>query len=149
MKELSNLQAPRGANVQTRRLGRGIGSGLGQTAGKGHKGQLARKSPDVGNSFEGGQLPIQRRLPKIGFTNLFRTRFAPVNVGDLAIFEPGSRVDEMALRAVRLVNGNWDGIKILGGGDLDRALTVVADKFSESAQAKIAQAGGSWQSTGA
>ena len=149
MKELSNLQAPRGANQPTRRLGRGVGSGLGKTSGKGHKGQLSRKSPDVGNSFEGGQMPIQRRLPKIGFTNIFRTRFAPVNVGDLAVFEANSRIDEMALRAVGLVRGRWDGVKILGDGDLDRPLVVVADKFSETAQAKIASAGGTCQSTDA
>lgn len=147
MKELSNLQAPRGANRDTKRLGRGPGSGQGKTAGKGHKGQLARKSPDVGNSFEGGQMPIQRRLPKIGFTNIFRKRFAPVNVSDLAIFEPNSRIDEMTLRAVGLVRGNWDGVKILGNGDLDRALTVVADKFSATAQDKIAKAGGTCQAT--
>lgn len=143
MKELSNLQAPRGANRQTKRLGRGPGSGQGKTAGKGHKGQLSRKSPDVGNSFEGGQMPIQRRLPKIGFTNIFRTRFAPVNVGDLVVFEANSRVDEMALRAVGLVRGNWDGVKILGDGNLDRPLVIVAHKFSQTAQTKIAQAGGS------
>ncbi len=142
MKELSNLQAPRGANRQTKRLGRGPGSGQGKTAGKGHKGQLARKSPDVGNSFEGGQMPIQRRLPKIGFTNIFRTRLASVNVGDLVIFEANTRIDEITLRAVGLVRGRWDGVKILGDGDLDRALTVVADKFSETAQTKIAAAGG-------
>jgi len=145
MKELSNLQAPRGANRQTKRLGRGPGSGQGKTAGKGHKGQLARKSPDVGNSFEGGQMPLQRRLPKIGFTNIFRTHLATVNVGDLAIFEANSRIDEITLRAVGLVRGRWDGVKILGEGELDRPLVVVADKFSASARDKIAAAGGTAQ----
>ena len=149
MKELSNLQAPRGANRQTKRLGRGPGSGQGKTAGKGHKGQLARKSSDVGPAFEGGQMPIQRRLPKIGFTNIFRTRLAPVNVGDLVIFEANTTVDEITLRAAGLVRGRWDGVKILGDGDLDRALTVVASKFSQTAQDKIAAAGGAAQVPGA
>jgi large subunit ribosomal protein L15 len=149
MNELSNLQAPRGANISRKRLGRGAGSGLGKTAGRGHKGQLARKSPDVGTGFEGGQMPLQRRLPKIGFTNIFRTRYASVNVGDLAIFPAGTTVDEAALRTVGLVRGRWDGVKILGDGDLDRALTVVADKFSQSAQDKIAAAGGKVQALAA
>lgn len=148
MNELSQLKAPRGANKQTKRLGRGVGSGLGKTAGKGHKGQLARKSSDVGNGFEGGQMPIQRRLPKIGFTNIFRTHLAPVNVGDLAIFEAGARVDENALRTVGLVRGRWDGVKILGDGELDRALTVVATKFSAAAAEKISAAGGKTEALG-
>ncbi|MBI5609239.1 MAG: 50S ribosomal protein L15 [Deltaproteobacteria bacterium] len=148
MNELSQLKAPRGANRAPKRLGRGPGSGLGKTSGRGHKGQLARKSPDVGNGFEGGQMPIQRRKPKIGFTNIFRTNLASVNVGDLVIFEAGARVDETALRTVGLVRGRWDGVKILGDGELDRALTVVATKFSQSASDKIAAAGGKAEAIG-
>jgi large subunit ribosomal protein L15 len=140
--ELSSLRPPRGAVKTRKRLGRGVGSGLGKTAGKGHKGQLARKSPDVGTYFEGGQTPLQRRIPKSGFTNIFRTIYATVNVEDLAIFEAGAKVDEIALRAVGLVKGRIDGVKILGNGELDRALTVVAHKFTGQAADKIQAAGG-------
>lgn len=143
MNELSNLRPPRGATKTRKRLGRGPGSGLGKTAGRGHKGQLARKSPDVGTYFEGGQMPIQRRLPKIGFTNIFRTQYATVNVGDLSVFEAGARVDEAMLRRAGLVKGRCDAVKILGDGQIDRALTVVAAKFTKQAQDKIAAAGGS------
>ena len=93
-------------------------------------------------------MPIQRRLPKIGFTNIFRTNLASVNVGDLVIFEANSRIDEVSLRAAGLVRGRWDGVKILGDGDLDRALTVVATKFSGTAQAKIIAAGGTAEALG-
>ena len=147
MNELSQLKAPRGANKSPKRLGRGPGSGLGKTSGRGHKGQKSRKSPDLGTGFEGGQMPLQRRLPKIGFTNIFRTHLASVNVGDLVVFEPGTRVTESALRAFGLVKGRWDGVKILGDGELDRPLTIVADKFSQSAQDKITAAGGSVESS--
>lgn len=142
MNELSNLKPPRGAVKTRKRLGRGVGSGLGKTAGHGHKGQGQRKSKDVGPAFEGGQMPMQRRLPKIGFTNIFAKKLATVNVSDLVIFMPGARVDEIALRTVGLVKGRWDGIKILGDGDLAVALTVVANKFTRTAQEKILAAGG-------
>jgi large subunit ribosomal protein L15 len=142
MNELSNLRPPRGATKTRKRLGRGVGSGLGKTAGKGHKGQKARKSPDVGTYFEGGQMPMQRRLPKIGFTNIFAKKFATVNVSELAIFQAGARVDETALRTVGLVKGRWHGIKILGDGELTNALTIVADKFTRQASEKILAAGG-------
>lgn len=141
--ELSNLQPPRGATKTRKRLGRGVGSGLGKTSGKGHKGQKARKSPDVGVYFEGGQTPLQRRLPKIGFKNIFALKFATVNVSDLAVFEPGARVDEAMLRRANLVKGRFDAVKILGDGEIDRPLTVVAQKFTKSASEKIAAAGGS------
>ena len=140
--ELSNLQPPRGATKTRKRLGRGVGSGLGKTSGKGHKGQKARKSPDVGVYFEGGQTPLQRRLPKIGFKNIFALKFATVNVGDLGVFEAGARVDEVMLRRANLVKGRFDAVKILGDGELDRALTVVAQKFTKQASEKIAAAGG-------
>lgn len=147
--ELSNLRPPRGAVKTRKRLGRGPGSGLGKTAGKGHKGQLARKSPDVGTYFEGGQTPLQRRIPKSGFTNIFRTIYATVNVEDLSIFEAGAKVDEVALRAVGLVKGRIDGVKILGNGEIDRALTVVASKFTAQAADKIQAAGGRAEVIGA
>jgi len=147
--ELSNLRPPRGAVKTRKRLGRGPGSGLGKTAGKGHKGQLARKSPDVGTYFEGGQTPLQRRIPKSGFTNIFRTIYATVNVEDLSIFEAGAKVDEVALRAVGLVKGRIDGVKILGNGEIDRALTVVASKFTAQAADKIQAAGGRAETIGA
>ena len=142
MNELSNLRPPRGATKTRKRLGRGVGSGLGKTSGRGHKGQLARKSPDVGTGFEGGQMPIQRRLPKIGFRNIFALKWASVNVGSLSVFEAGSRVDEETLRAHRLVRGRCDAIKVLGDGEIDRALTIVAHQFSKTAADKIAAAGG-------
>ncbi len=145
MNELSNLRPPRGAVKTRKRLGRGVGSGLGKTSGHGHKGQEQRKSRDVGPAFEGGQMPIQRRLPKIGFTNIFAKKYATLNVGELAIFPAGSTVDETALRVVGLVKGRIDGVKILGDGDLGVALTVVAAKFTASAQAKIVAAGGTAQ----
>jgi len=142
MNELSNLRPPRGAVKTRKRLGRGVGSGLGKTSGHGHKGQEQRKSKDVGPAFEGGQMPMQRRLPKIGFTNIFAKKLVTVNVSDLAQFQAGTRVDEIVLRTVGLVKGRCDGIKILGDGDLGVALTVVANKFTRSAQDKIQAAGG-------
>ncbi|MFZ4578009.1 MAG: 50S ribosomal protein L15 [Myxococcota bacterium] len=147
MNELSNLRPPRGATKTRKRLGRGVGSGLGKTAGKGHKGQKARKSPDVGTYFEGGQMPMQRRLPKIGFTNIFAKKFVTVNVAELTRFPAGARVDEVLLRATGLIKGRFDAIKILGDGDLDRALTVVADKFTRTAEEKITAAGGTVEKT--
>jgi large subunit ribosomal protein L15 len=142
MNELSSLRPPKGATRARKRLGRGIGSGTGKTSGKGHKGSLARKSPDVGAYFEGGQMPIQRRLPKVGFRNKFATSWAVLNVRDLSRFEAGSVVDEEALRAAGLVKGRYDGIKLLGEGELDRALTVRVHKLSKSAAAKVTAAGG-------
>lgn len=142
MKELSSLRPPEGANRARKRLGRGTGSGLGKTAGRGHKGQGQRKSGNVGAQFEGGQMPMHRRLPKIGFTNIFRKTWATVNVSELVRFDAGSVVDEGVLRAAGLVKGACDGVKILGNGDLDRALTVKAQKFTGTASEKIGAAGG-------
>jgi large subunit ribosomal protein L15 len=142
MKELSSLRPPEGANRARKRLGRGTGTGLGKTAGRGHKGQRARKSGNVSAGFEGGQTPMQRRLPKFGFTNIFRTNWATVNVSEFARFEAGETVDEIALRRHGLVKGANDGVKILGDGDLDRALNVVAHKFTAGAADKIRAAGG-------
>jgi large subunit ribosomal protein L15 len=127
-----------------KRIGRGTGSGHGKTSGKGHKGQNARSSVSVKVLAEGGQRPLFRRLPKRGFNNTrFRTVYQVVNVGDLNVFDAGTRVDAKALRGVGLVRGSADNVKILGGGDLAKSLVVVAVKFSVSASDKIVKAGGS------
>ena len=139
---LSRLRPPQGAVQVKRRIGRGIGSGWGKTAGKGQKGQKARGTMKR-LGFQGGQMPLQRRLPKIGFNNYnFQTVYAPVNVGDLEVFAAGSVVDEAALRAQRIVRGNWDGVKVLADGEIDRALTLKVDAISASAKEKIEKAGG-------
>lgn len=140
--DLSNLSPAPGSVKNRKRLGRGAGSGLGKTSGKGHKGQNARSGGGVKPGFEGGQMPLQRRLPKRGFTPLKKKVYSLVNLRDLETFEAGSTVDaEMLIRAgfVKKVN---DGIKILGDGDLTKALTVRAHKFSSTAAEKIAAAGG-------
>ncbi len=128
-----------------KRVGRGTGSGHGKTSGRGHKGQKARSSVSVKPLSEGGQRPLFRRLPKRGFNNArFRREYAVVNVGDLsARFESGARVDVEALRAARLVRSKGKAVKIAGGGEIDKALTVVASAFTESARRKISEAGGS------
>jgi len=144
MNELSNLRAPEGATHAKKRKGRGIGSRLGQTGGRGNKGYGQRSGSGRRAYFEGGQMPIARRVPKVGFTNIFARRWVIVNVGDFAErFEAGSRVDEDALKSAGLIKGRYDAIKILGDGELQIALTVVANKFSKSAEAKITAAGGS------
>ena len=125
------------------REGRGIGK-LGKTAGKGMKGQKARSPGNFQKlGFEGGQMPLYRRLPKRGFHNIFAKDFAEVNVRDLARFDAGSVVDEAALREKRLVSGKFDGIKLLGNGELDRKLTLKVHAVSEGAKAKVEAAGGS------
>jgi large subunit ribosomal protein L15 len=138
---LSRLSPPPGAVRGKRRIGRGIGSGWGKTAGKGQKGQKARGTMKR-LGFQGGQMPLQRRLPKTGFNNIFATIYAPVNVADLAVFAAGSVVDEAELRAQRLVRGRVDGVKVLGDGELDRALTLKVHAISASAREKIEKAGG-------
>ncbi|MBI2880966.1 MAG: 50S ribosomal protein L15 [Candidatus Tectomicrobia bacterium] len=139
---LEGLKPPKGARRESRRVGRGPGSGRGKTAGKGHKGQKARSGGHVQPWFEGGQMPLQRRIPKRGFTNLFKKNYAVVNVRDLARLPAGTRVDEALLRQMGLVKGRRDGVKVLGDGDLPVALTVEAHGFSESARSKIEAAGG-------
>lgn len=148
MKELSNLRPPKGATKNRKRRGRGIGTGLGETGGRGYKGAGQRKSAKRPTYFEGGQMPLNRRLPKIGFYNIFAKSWAVVNVGDLSRFEAGARVDEAALREAGLVKGRFDGLKILGDGNVDVALTVVATKFSSSAAEKITAAGGTMEVVG-
>jgi large subunit ribosomal protein L15 len=140
---LSRLSPPPGAVKTKRRKGRGVGSGLGKTAGKGQKGQKARHPGGFSKlGFEGGQMPLQRRLPKVGFHNPFSKHVEVVNVWELTCFDAGATVDPDALRAAGLVKRRLDGVKVLGDGDLDRALTVKAHAFSKSAKEKIEKAGG-------
>ena len=138
LNELSNLNA-----TARKRVGRGPGSGTGKTSGKGHKGQNARSGGGVRPGFEGGQLPLFRRLSKRGFNNYnFRTVYATVNVGDLERFEEGTTVTKELLVEVGLVKKELDGIKVLGNGELTKKLTVKADKFSSTAKEKIENVGG-------
>ena len=130
------------SNKAVKRIGRGHGSGNGKTAGKGHKGQNARSGGGVRIGFEGGQMPLARRIPKRGFNNLFATKYAIVNVSDLNKFKDGTVVDTELLVASGLVKKVNDGVKILGNGDLTAKLTVKAAKFSQSAIDKIEKAGG-------
>lgn len=138
---LNKLAKPVGATRAKTRKGRGTGSGLGKTAGRGQKGQYAR-SRGFKPHFEGGQTPIQRRLPKRGFRNAFSAVVAEVNVGDLEAFPAGTNVDERALVARGLVKGRFDRIKVLGAGDLTKSVTVSAHAFSKAAAEKIQRAGG-------
>ena len=138
LNELQNANA-----TARKRVGRGPGSGTGKTSGKGHKGQNARSGGGVRPGFEGGQLPLFRRLSKRGFNNYnFRTVYATVNVGDLERFEEGTTVTKELLIEVGLVKKELDGIKVLGNGELTKKLTVKANKFSSSAKAKIENVGG-------
>lgn len=142
MFDLSNLTPAPGAVKDRKRVGRGIGSGTGKTAGRGQKGQKARKGGGVRVGFEGGQMPLSRRLPKRGFTNKFATRVVTVNVGALNRFDANAVIDEQALREARLVRGAFDAVKVLGDGELDRALTVRVALISKGAREKIERAGG-------
>ena len=140
---LSKIAAPKGANTRKTRAGRGVGSGLGKTAGRGQKGQKARSTGAMGRLFfQGGQSPLQRRIPKRGFRNPFPVAVAEVNVGTLEAFDAGQTVDEGALRVMGFVKGHADRLKILGNGDLTKKLTVRAHAFSKGALAKIEKAGG-------
>ena len=139
---LSRLSPPAGSVKVKRRIGRGIGSGWGKTAGKGQKGQKARGTMKK-LGFQGGQMPLQRRLPKIGFNNPSHVEYAPVNVGDLQVFKAGTLVDEAALRQARLVRGVVDGVKVLADGDLEVALKLKVHAISAAAKEKIEKAGGS------
>jgi len=138
---LHELQPAEGSRKQPKRKGRGAGSGNGKTAGKGHKGQLAR-SGGKGAYFEGGQLPLVRRIPKRGFHNPFSTSYATVKISDLERFMDGDLVDADAILAAGIVKKSLDGIKVLGNGELTKKLTVRLSAFSESAKTKIEQAGG-------
>jgi large subunit ribosomal protein L15 len=140
---LHNLKPRPGAKHRRKRLGQGESSGHGKTAGRGGKGQTARSGSSIRIGFEGGQMPLIRRIPKRGFNNArFTTRYVAVNVGDLNRFEDGARVDETALRSVGLANGRSDGVKILGSGDLTKKLTLVVSAISASAKTKVEARGG-------
>jgi len=141
---LNNLKPRPGAKHRVKRLGCGESSGHGKTSGKGHKGQKARSGGSIRLGFEGGQMPLIRRLPKRGFNNsAFKTQYALVNLDELEVFDAGSQINEQLLREKGLISGKFDGLKILGRGKITKKLTVEADKFSESARQKIEQAGGS------
>lgn len=138
---LSNLVKPAGATKKAIRKGRGVGSGIGKTAGRGQKGQYAR----VGGFkpyFEGGQTPLHRRLPKRGFNNENSAIIAEVNISQLEVFEAGAKVDETTLRDRKIIKGRFDRLKILGNGELSKSLTITAHSFSRSAEEKITKAGG-------
>ncbi len=140
--KLNELKPADGAKRDRKRLGRGQGSGHGGTSGKGHKGQNARSGGGVRPGFEGGQMPLQRRLPKRGFTNIFATKVATVNLRDLARFEAGTTVDAQALAEAGLIKGRFDAIKLLGQGQIDKALTIKVDQVSAGAKDKVEAAGG-------
>lgn len=140
--KLHELSPPAKSRKSDKRLGRGVGSGWGKTAGRGTKGYKSRSGGGVKPGYEGGQMPIQRRLPKRGFTNIFRKKIAVVNLRDLIAFENGSLVDEAALVKAGLVRGQKDGIKLLGHGEIQVALNVRLNQVSKSARQKIEAAGG-------
>ena len=140
--KLNELEKNVGATQKRKIVGRGRGSGLGKTSGKGHKGQNARSGGGVRPVFEGGQTPLYRRLPKRGFSNYeFKTTYAVINVSDLNRFDNGTVVSPALLKEVGLVKNQLDGIKVLGNGKLEKKLTVQAHKFSKTAQEKIEKSG--------
>ncbi len=140
--KLHELHPAEGSTTAAKRLGRGVGSGLGKTSGKGHKGAKARSGGGKRPGFEGGQMPLYRRVPKRGFTNIFGTNYATVNVENLNVFEEGTVVDAQALIAAGIIRKEMDGVKILGKGDLSKKLTVKAAKYTASAKEKIEAIGG-------
>ena len=141
--ELNNLRPSIGSTKNRKRIGRGTGSGHGKTATKGHKGQKARSGGSIKAGFEGGQMPLQRRLPKRGFTPLDRVVFSLVNVSQLDIYESGEVIDAMSLVSKGLIKSTRYAVKILGNGDITKSLKITANKFSQSAKEKIIAAGGS------
>ena len=140
--KLHELSPVEGSKKTVKRIGRGHGSGQGKTAGKGHKGQKARSGGSIRPGFEGGQMPLQRRLPKRGFNNIFAKTIVAVNVGSLNKFEDGAVVDTQALVDAGLVKNSFDGVKILGNGNLTKKLEVKVNAYSVSAKEKIEAAGG-------
>jgi large subunit ribosomal protein L15 len=147
---LHDLKPRPGAKHRRKRLGQGESSGHGKTSGRGGKGQTARSGSSIRIGFEGGQMPLIRRIPKRGFNNKRHgTRFIPVNVESLNAFDDGARVDESALRTKGLANGRGDGVKILGDGDVTKKLTVSAHAFSAAARTKIEAKGGTCEVLGA
>ncbi len=140
--KIHELGPAEGAKTNVKRVGRGIGSGLGKTSGKGHKGQKARTGGTIRRGFEGGQTPLMRRLPKRGFNNIFAKEYATINVSDLERFEDGTTVNIALLLNEGIIRKELDGLKVLGNGNLTKKLTVEATKFSASAIKKIEAAGG-------
>ncbi|MBU2551596.1 MAG: 50S ribosomal protein L15 [Proteobacteria bacterium] len=140
---LHELKPPKGSRKACKRVGRGEGSGLGKTAGRGQKGQRSRSGASISPGFEGGQMPMQRRLPKRGFTNIFKTEFALVNLKDLARFESGSVIDPEGLAAAGLLKKANQLVKLLGEGQIDKPLTLKVHGASAKARAAIEAAGGS------
>ena len=140
--KLNQLTATPGSTKERKRIGRGYGSGTGKTAGKGHKGQKARAGRGQRPGFEGGPMPLQRRVPKRGFNNIFAKEIVSLNVGTLNQFEDGAVVDAAALVETGILRKSCDGVKILANGELKKKLTVKATAFSEAAKAKIEAAGG-------
>lgn len=139
---LHELSPAPGSKKQRTRVGRGIGSGLGKTSGRGHKGQKSRSGGGVRTGFEGGQMPLYRRVPKRGFYNKFAKEYAEVNIEQLNRFENGATVDPVALVEAGVLKDVCDGVRILGNGELEKSLTVIANGFTKSAEAKITAAGG-------
>ncbi len=140
--KLHDLKPAVGATTAAKRLGRGIGSGLGKTSGKGHKGAKARSGGGKGPGFEGGQIPLMRRIPKRGFTNKFRTEYVAINVDRLNIFEDEQVVTPVELIEAGIIKNILDGVKIMGNGEITKKLTVKANKFTATAKEKIEAAGG-------
>lgn len=143
--KLFELQPGVGSTSDKKRKGRGHGSGNGKTAGRGHKGQNARSGGGVRIGFEGGQMPIYRRLPKRGFKNIFALKYAEINVSDLNKFEDGAVVDAAALKEAGIIKKTLDGIKVLGNGEVEKKVIVKAAKFTETAKTKIVAAGGKFE----
>lgn len=143
--KIHELVAVAGSVRDVKRIGRGHGSGNGKTAGKGHKGQKARAGRGQRFGFEGGQMPLQRRIPKRGFNNIFANEFAAVNVSALNAFEDGAVVDAAALIEKGIIKKEYDGVKVLGSGELTKKLTVKAANFSAAAKEKITAAGGKYE----
>ena len=140
--KLNELRPTEGSNKSKKRVGRGPGSGLGKTSGRGHKGQKSRSGSKSTRGFEGGQMPLQRRLPKFGFTNIFKKEYAIINIGDLAAFESGTVVDVDLLCTSGLVKKISNGVKVLGNGEIKQSLTLKVDKVTSGAKQKIEAAGG-------
>ena len=140
--KLHDLKPAVGATTAPKRLGRGVGSGLGKTSGKGHKGAKARSGGGKRPGFEGGQMPLTMRLPKRGFTNKFRTEYAAINVERLEVFEDGAVVSPVELIESGIIKNVLDGVKIMGNGEITKKLTVQANKFTATAKEKIEAAGG-------